>query len=130
MLSQLMRWPTESLRGKVMLSIASTVIILIGINTYVTVSNSTQILLEKVERFGLDLAQNTYSGIKYPMAIGDSHTVQQQFNDIKTHTKDVEVYICDYNQKIIFASNEEKIETTVSDIIANEASLKALKDMR
>ena len=47
MLSQLIRWTKESLRVKVMLSIASTVIILMGVNIYVTVFNSTQVVLER-----------------------------------------------------------------------------------
>ncbi len=129
MLGQLFSWITGRLRVKVLVSIASTVIILMGIVTYVTVSSSTRVLMEKIEHFGLDLAKNTYSGIKHPMAMGDSPTVQQQLHDIKTQTKDVEVYICDYNQEIIFASNEENLNVKASDIIANEESLKALKNM-
>jgi PAS domain S-box-containing protein len=127
MLTQLSSWITGSLRVKVMVSIASTVIVLMGIVTYVTISNSTRVLLQKVEHFGLDLAKNTYSGIKHPMAMGDSLTVQQQLHDIRTQTKGVEVYICDYNQEIVYASNEENLKANASDIIANEESLKVLK---
>lgn len=126
MFRQLLSWINGSLRIKMMFSIASTVIILMGIVTYVTISNSTRVCLKRIEHFGLDLAKNTYSGIKHPMATGDSRTVQQQLHNIKTQTEDLEVYICDYNQEIVYASNEEKIKVSAADIIANEKCLKAL----
>src|SRR5210317_1216430 len=77
----------------------------------------------------MDLAASTYSGIRYPMSVGDSSAVEQVLTDIREKMEGVEVFICDTNQLITWSTHRDKIYTNITDTIINEGSLAALNTM-
>jgi signal transduction histidine kinase/CheY-like chemotaxis protein len=76
-----------------------------------------------------ELSSATYAGIKYPMSIGDADAIKKELSDIRELAKDVEVFISDFNQEIIYASHEEKVHTNVTDFIRNKDALRALDNI-
>jgi two-component system NtrC family sensor kinase len=85
--------------------------------------------LELMETLSLDLAASTYSGIKYPMSVGDSSAVEQVLTDIREKMEGVEVFICDTNQLITWSTHRDKIYTNITNRINNEAFLASLSVM-
>jgi signal transduction histidine kinase/DNA-binding response OmpR family regulator len=76
-----------------------------------------------------DLASSTYAGIKYPMSVGDAEAIRRELSDIREKTKEVEVFVCDFNQEIIYSTHENKVKTMLSDSIQNKAALQTLNDI-
>ena len=85
--------------------------------------------IELMETLSIDLAESTYSGIKYPMSVGDSSAVEQVLTDIREKMEGIEVFICDTNELITWSTHRDKIYTNVTETIASEDSLAAIKIM-
>ncbi len=74
----------------------------------------------------MDLAASTYSGIRYPMSVGDSGAVDQVLTDIRDKMEGIEVFICDTNQLITWSTHRDKVYTNIADTIINPGPLEAL----
>jgi two-component system NtrC family sensor kinase len=83
--------------------------------------------IELMETLSMDLAASTYSGIKYPMSVGDSDAVQKVLTDIRIKMEGIEVFICDTNQLITWSTHQDKIYTKLTDTINKKEPLEALK---
>lgn len=106
--------------------LAVSVALVMGTEIYLRLNSGLKDRVEMMTLFGRELAASTYAGIKHPMSVGDSSAVKKQLLDIKEKMNTVSVFICDYDQNIIYATHEDKIKTKVSDIIYSSDALNAL----
>ncbi|MGB9716458.1 MAG: response regulator [Thermodesulfovibrionales bacterium] len=119
----------KHLANKIMLAIVTTVILIMGTEIIVRIYFGKKDRIELMNMVARDLAYSTYAGIKYPMSIGDADAIKRQLLDIKDTAKDVEVYICDFDQEIIYSTREEKVRTKVADSISNKDAIRTLKEV-
>src|SRR5210317_2583810 len=82
--------------------------------------------IELMETLSMDLAASTYSGIKYPMSVGDSSAVQQVLLDIHEKMEGIEVFICDTNQLITWSTHQDNIYNNIKKNITGAEPLNAL----
>lgn len=116
--------------GRTILTVlAVSVALVMGTEIYLRVTTGTGERIEMMTLFGRELAATTYAGIKHPMSVGNSDAVRKQLSDIKEKMKGVEVFICDFDQEIIYATHEDKIKTRVNDSLYNKAALQYLNDI-
>ncbi|MEE9565863.1 MAG: HAMP domain-containing protein, partial [Desulfobacteria bacterium] len=99
-----------------------------GVFLYQTLSSHTKSSLDQVAESSLHLLENTYSAIKYPMSIGDSRTVEAQLKDIKAHMEGIEVYISDFRENLTYASEEDRIHTSIMKQLWEEETRKGVAD--
>ncbi len=116
------------LRVKILIATITVVGGFTGIFLYQALSFHTKSALSQVAESSQHLLENTYSAIKYPMSIGDSKTVEAQLQDIKNHMEGIEVYISDFQEKLTYASEENRIHTRVTDHLWEEETRKAVAD--
>ncbi|MFH1075600.1 MAG: methyl-accepting chemotaxis protein [Pseudomonadota bacterium] len=128
MIQKTYKWIQGSLKVKILVSIAGTIALIVGIVSCIMISRYTGLLLKKVELFGLDLADNIYSLIENPMEKGNDEAVQQHIANIQIHTPNVSVYICDPDQTLIYASDRPRRLLKAQDIITNQEALTALEN--
>jgi len=95
---------------------------------YLTASYQSSSMVKEMVISSEDLAYTIYAGIKYPMSIGDRAGVERQLLDIKEERKDVEVFICDFEQRVVYATHEERINSKMADFIPSETLLQALDE--
>jgi signal transduction histidine kinase/CheY-like chemotaxis protein len=119
----------KHLANKIMVAIVITIVLIMGAEIIVRIYFGTKDRIELMSMVARDLAYSTYSGIKYPMSVGDAEAIKKQLLEIRETTKGVEVFICDFNQVIIYASHEDKIKTRVADSIFNRVALQNLDKM-
>ena len=117
------------LRAKILLALIVLVTFIMGIVIYVNIHSQERSLFKKAHEFSSDIARLTYAGIKRPMARGNSEMVEEQLRHIKDSMEGVEVYICDFDKKIIYASQPEAINHPISEFIFNEEARKYLEEM-
>ena len=107
----------KRLANKILLALIITIaVIMIGEITF-RIYFGTKDRLDLVIIAAKELASSTYAGIKYPMSIGDAEAIKNQLSDIREIAKDVEVFICDFNNEIVYSSHEEKVHTKVNNYI-------------
>jgi signal transduction histidine kinase/CheY-like chemotaxis protein len=119
----------KHLANKIMVAIVITIFLIMGAEIIVRIYFGTKDRIELMSMVARDLAYSTYSGIKYPMSVGDAEAIKKQLLEIRETAKDVEVFICDFNQVIIYASHEDKIKTRMADSIYNRVALQTLDEM-
>ncbi|MFC1523735.1 response regulator [Thermodesulfobacteriota bacterium] len=92
-----------------------------------SLSNQREQIRERMTTLGGELSSLAYAGIKHPMSVGDSVSVNEQLLAVKETLEGAEIAICDFNQLIVFATHEERINREVSQLIHNEEALATLR---
>ena len=115
-----------SLRIKTLGLIAVVVIFFTGISVSQTISFLTRSGLDLTATYSKSLLEHTYSAIRYPMAIGDSNTIEEQFDDIKLNMQGVEVYVTDFRQGITYASEKDRTRTPMTRYLHQPEAQQAL----
>lgn len=99
-----------------------------GFSLYQSISFYTETTMNQVAEFSDRLLENTYSAMKFPMSIGDKKTVKEQLKGIKEHMSDVQVYITDFNDEIIHASEEKFIRSNMKNNLHLDKPRNALEE--
>ena len=99
-----------------------------GFSLYQSIVFYTETTMNQVAEFSDRLLENTYSAMKFPMSIGDEKTVEEQLKDIKKHMSGVQVYITDFNEEIIYASEEGSIHSNMKNNLHHSESRDALAE--
>lgn len=120
----------EKSLGRTILSVlALSVALVMCFEIYIRITRGTEDRIKMMTIFGNELAASTYAGIKHPMSVGDSDAVKRQLLGIREKMKGVEVFICDFDQKVIYSTHEDRIKAIVSDFVKNRDALQALNDV-
>ena len=106
------------------LAVSVTLVMLVVI--YVTASNQTKIMKAEMKRSAEDLSSTIYAGIKYPMSVGDSASIEKELIDMNEERKGLEIFICDFNQEITYATYKEKIKSKLESHIFNKNTLQSV----
>ncbi len=117
---------TTPLRVKILVATIVVVAGFTGVFLYQTLTFHTESALDLVAESSQSLLENTYSAIKYPMAVGDSKTVEEQLKQIKHNMKGVEVYISDFGERLTYASEEDRIHTSITHYLWEKETQEAL----
>jgi len=124
----LLRFIRKRLSRTILCALAVSVAAVLITIIYLTVSHQTTNMVEEMVMSSEDLAHTIYAGIKHPMSVGDSESVERQLLDIKEERKDMEVLICDFEQKIIFATHKDRINFRMADLIPSKTFLQAVDE--
>jgi signal transduction histidine kinase/CheY-like chemotaxis protein len=119
----------ERLANKILVAIVITIVLIMGTEIIVRIYFGTRDRIELMNMLARGLASSTYAGIKHPMAIGDAEAIKRELLDIRETAKDVEVFICDFDQEIIYSTHEDKVNTWIADSIRNKAALQTLSEI-
>ena len=102
------------LRFKTLGVITLVVVLFSGMSLYQIISFYTRNAFELAAAHNRSLLEHTYSAIKYPMEVGDSETIDRQFEDIKQSMQGIEVYVTDFRQEITYASEQDRRRTSLN----------------
>ena len=116
----------KRLGHRIMATIIVSITLVMGFEIVLDLYFGKKDAIELMETLSLDLAASTYSGIKYPMSVGDSSAVEQVLTDIREKMEGIEVFICDTNQLITWSTHRDKIYKNITHTINNEEFLTAL----
>ncbi|MGA7876889.1 MAG: response regulator [Desulfoferrobacter sp.] len=119
----------KRLANKILITIIAAIILIMGTEIAVRIYFGTKDRIELINIAAWELAASTYAGMKHPMAVGDAKAIVQQMADIKETAKDVQVHICDFEQEIIYSTDEDKLRTKLASTINNPAAAQTLNEI-
>ncbi len=93
---------------------------------YLTVTHETGEMFKEMTANSEETISAIYAGIKYPMSVGDSSAVERQLLEIREKMGNIDVFICDTGQKIVFSSHEGTIKSNMDRYIYNKDILRSL----
>jgi signal transduction histidine kinase/CheY-like chemotaxis protein len=112
--------------NKILVAMAATIVLIMGAEIIVRIYFGTRDRIELINMSVGELASSTYAGMKHPMAVGDAQAISEQMADIRETARGVEVFICDFEQEIIYSTHQEKLRTRLADSIGNASALQAM----
>jgi signal transduction histidine kinase/response regulator RpfG family c-di-GMP phosphodiesterase len=119
----------KSLANKVTVTVVIVIILIMSVEIYLRIYFGTRDRIELMTMLAKEVAASTHAGIKHPMRVGDKDGVKTTLIDITERTKDVDVYIFDFNQEISYSTQEELVTKKVEDEIKNEVILSNLTEI-
>lgn len=109
----------KSLDRKILVVLSLCVAIVTAVIIYLT---NNRLTLEILEEFGSDSKETMSiiaSGMRQTMASGNGRLVEKQLLDIKSENKNIELFIIDTDQKIVFTSEIRSLEKPLQDALFN-----------
>lgn len=113
---------------KIMAAMLVIILFVLLAEIYMRIYFGTKDRLEIAATLSTELASSIYAGIKYPMEIGDSEAIRKELSDIKEKMKDVEVFICDFDQEVVYSTHSDKVKTKLTESINNKAIWQTLTE--
>jgi signal transduction histidine kinase/CheY-like chemotaxis protein len=114
---------------KIMAAMLAIILVSLVTEIYMRIYFGTRDRFETATSIIRELADSIYAGIKSPMAVGDKEAIKKQLQHIRERAKDIEVFICAYDQETTYSTHDDKIDTRVGDFIHNEATRKAINEV-
>lgn len=119
----------KRLANKILIAIVATIILIMGAEIAVRIYFGTKDRIELINLSARELASSTYAGMKHPMAVGDAKAIVEQMADIRETAKDVQVFICNFEQEVIYSTEEDKLGTELAKSINNPDALRTLGEI-
>jgi len=116
----------KSFANKIMATVIISVALVMAVEIVLRIYFGTKDRMELVRTLNVDVSESIYSGITYPMHVGDSEAIKGVLSDVRTKMGNIEVSICDFDQGITWSTHEERVKTKVADFIHDKEALKAL----
>ncbi|MFZ3122070.1 MAG: response regulator [Thermodesulfovibrionales bacterium] len=113
---------------KIMAAMLTIILLVLVAEIYMRIYFGTKDRLEIAATISRELADSIYAGIKHPMGLGDSEGIRKELLDIREKAKDVEVFICDFKQEIVYSTHVDKVKTSLVDSIQNKAALQTVTE--
>lgn len=110
---------SKSLDRKVLLVLSLCVAVVTAVIIYITNSRLSKGILEEFRLESRATMAVIAAGIKETMASGNSRHMQRQLLDIKTENRDLDLFICSPDQKIVFSSDEQSLKSNLDGQILN-----------
>lgn len=117
------------LANKILAALVATLLLIMGTEIAVRIYFGTQDRMDLINTSARELATATYAGIKRPMAVGDAEAIKAELADIEETAKDVDVFICNFDQDVIYSTQQDKLKTKMAQAIHNKAALSNLTEM-
>ena len=119
----------KHLAHKILVAIVITIVLIMGAEIAIRIYFGTRDRIELMNVLARDMASSTYAGIKHPMEVGDLEGINRELSDIRETAKGIEVFVCNFDQEIIYSTHEEKLRTRIADSIHNKAALQTLSEV-
>ena len=119
----------KKLANKILSAIVVTIALIMGTEIVVRIYFGTKDRIELMNTFARELSASTYAGIKHPMAVGDAEGIKRQLSEIKHAAKDVEVFICDFENEIVYSTDREKEQKKITEYIKNDQTVRVLNNI-
>jgi len=118
---------SKSIGNRIMAAVIITVSLVLGAEILLRVYFGTKDRIQLVQELSKELGAWTSSGIRYPMSVGDSASVQEVLADIRRTVRDVEVFVCDFGAEVVWSTHGEALRTPMSRLLHNEEAMAALE---
>ncbi len=116
----------KSFANKIMATVIISIVLVMAAEIVLRIYFGTRDRMELVKTLNLDVSGSIYSGITYPMHVGNSEAIKAVLSDVGTKMEDIEAWICSFDQEITWSTHEEKVKTQVADSIHDKEALAAL----
>jgi len=122
----MVRFIGKKLSRTILIALSISLALPLTIFIVVIASHQATDMIDEMTLFGDELFHTVYGGIEYPMSVGDSEAVREQLLQMSGKMQNVQIYVNDLNQNVIYTTDAGMIGKKVDDSIYNQAVWKEL----
>jgi signal transduction histidine kinase/CheY-like chemotaxis protein len=116
----------KRLANGIMAVIIITIVAVLGAEIVVRLYFGTKDRTEIMAMYGNELAASVYGSFDYPMSVGNCDSIKRQLSGIRGRIKDVEIFVCDPGQEIVYSTRGETIGGKMADSLEGAARAQTL----
>ena len=116
----------KRLSAKILIALTLCVALIMSGVIILAIASQRDQLREQMAAHGRELKSLAYAAIRHPMAMGDSDSVERQLTEIRDSLQNNEILICDFQQRIVFASRAERVGSSMNQFTSNQQALATL----
>jgi len=116
----------NSLDRKILVVLSLTVAVITAVIIYITNNRLTQDILDEFVSDSKETMSIVASSMRQTMASGNGRLIEKELIDIKAENANIEFFISDTDQKIIFSSEAKSLQKTLSAELLNKDILRDL----
>ncbi len=105
------------------------IIVVIAAMVFLSIRNQTLMLEDQMHHQGEILTEAIEGSMKKALSIGDNVVVQEQFEQLGRSISDLDVYVFDFNRRIVFSTAIELIGQQLDDVVLDKTILNAVSEM-
>ncbi len=117
---------SKSLDRKILIVLSLCVAIITAVIISITNNRLTQEILDEFVSDSKETMSVIASGIRQTMASGNGRLIEDQLLDIKAENKNIDLFISDTDQKIIFSSEAKSLQKSLQRELLNREMIEAL----
>ncbi|MEW6219471.1 MAG: ATP-binding protein [Thermodesulfobacteriota bacterium] len=117
----------KSFGNKIMAVVIISISVVMTAEILLRIYFGTRDRISLVTALNRDVAASTYAGIRYPMSVGDSESVIKVLRDVRSKMQDVQVYMCDFDSRVVWSTHETRVQQPLAGILASTEALEALR---
>ena len=118
-----------SLQTKIVLGIAALILLALASIISVNVFYQQKEMRQQFQSSTKILTDAVYNAILYPMAIGDSKTIEQQMAEFQKNSSNVKVYVFGFDKLITYTSEPNKANSVLSENIESQSLIQGINDI-
>ncbi len=117
------------MRTKILMSTIIVLVTFMVIFLHQSLRLQQQFAISQLALFSNHLLDNAYSTVRSSMVVGQSGIIKDQLKDIKENMGGVRVYITDFSKEIAYATESEKVRTSIDALMTGKDVQKALDEL-
>ncbi len=110
----------EHMWVRTLTSLSLVILLVMGAMIALSIMSQNEIIKEQVNHQGEVLAAAIEGGMNDALSIGSNDAVRQQFKRLKELMPDIEVAVCDYDQVISFATDQNMVNKPLGAMVKGE----------
>ena len=118
-----------SLQTKIVLGIAVLIALALASIISVNIFYQQKEMRQQFQSSTKILTDAVYNALLYPMAIGDSKTIEQQMAEFRKNSSNVKVYVFGFDKLITYTSEPNKADSLLSENIKSQDLIQGINDI-
>lgn len=110
---------SKSLDRKILVVLSLSVAIITALIIFITNSRLSKEIFREFRADSRTTMSVVAAGIKETMASGNSQHMERQLLDIREENRDLDLYICSSDRKIVFSSDERSLQSKLDNHVLN-----------
>ena len=116
----------EHMWVRTLTTLSLVIFLVMGAMIALSIKSQNEMIRKQVNHQGEVLAAAIEGGMNDALSIGNNDLVRQQFTQLKVKMPDIEVAVCDFNQIVSFATDQNLIKKPLGAMVKSEANAKAI----
>ncbi|KKK93326.1 hypothetical protein LCGC14_2694010, partial [marine sediment metagenome] len=105
------------------------IVVIIAAMVFLSIRKHTVMMDDMMHHQGKIVTEVIVGSMKKALSIGDNMVVQEQFEQLGRNISNLDIYVFDFNRRIVFSSDTELLGQQLDDVVPDKTFINAVSEM-